>query len=809
MYLGHLVTKDGLSTDPEKVEKVKNWPVPCTVRDVRAFLGLAGYYRRFIKKFSVIASPLHKLTQKDVKFKWGAGCQEAFERLKAALISAPILSYPDFSLDFILDTDACMEGSGAVLSQLVDGQEKVVAYFSKKFSKAQRQYSVTRQELLAVISSTKHFRHYLYGRRFRVRTDHGSLRWLTNFRDAEGQMARWIEYLNMFNYSIEHRPGTQHRNADALSRRPHEAEVEEGLNQPTSSLEGLNQPTSSPEGLNRPKTFVNCGGIYVSEKFSSQEVREAQRKDPRLEMLILALEANVRPTWKELARYGVVTKSLWMQWGQLELHQGILYRSFQRYGVAKVLQLVVPLSMKKSVLQMAHDHRTAGHFGRTRTLNKIRQDYFWVNYRQDVTDWVRSCVKCQQRKGSPRKRKAALQPSAVGVPLQRVAMDIMGPLPVSERGNRYVLVVMDYFTKWAEAFPLPNQEAESIAEVFVTQFVCRYGVPSQIHTDRGKNFDSLLMRAICKLLEIDKTLTSSYRPQSDGLVERMNRTIEDILSKYVQYDQRDWDKNLPFALMAYRACTQETTELTPNMLMFGREVPLPLYFVAGRPPGSEGESLHGEYALKVRERLEVAFEIARESSHVAQQRQKRYYDEKVCGQPYRVGEKVWVHNPARTKGISPKFQRKWQGPCVILEKISDANYIIKKPRARNTEVIHFDRLKPCVERSAESDIGKESTDAGKVAPSEVGDVATSAPDQAPRTKPNQSSVAKKADAAPENRGAPRTKPNLPSVTKKSAPACESLGGAPRTKQTGIVKTLPSDAPGRPKRTRRSPDYFGI
>lgn len=684
LYLGHLVTSKGLATDPDKVEKVKNWPIPRSLKQVRAFLGLAGYYRKFIRNFSVIASPLHKLTQKDVRFKWTEPCNAAFQSLKDALVSAPVLGYPDFSQDFILDTDACLDGSGAVLSQVLDGQERVIAYASKKFSKAERRYSVTRQELLAVVIAVKHFRHYLYGRKFVVRTDHGSLRWLMNFKEVEGQMARWIETLSMFQYTIEHRPGTRHGNADALSRRPHEDE----------QLCSEERQTGSD---------FKCGGVSLPKQFSLDETREAQRADSRLEPLILALESKGKPSWKEIARFGVVTKSLWMQWQQLELHDGILYRSFERVGLGKTLQLVVPPRMRKVILQLAHDHRTSGHLGRAKTVDKVRQSYFWVNYRRDVEDWVRSCVKCQRRKGTPKKRRAAMQPSAVGFPLERVAMDIMGPLPVSVKGNRYVLVIMDYFTKWAEAFPLPNQEAETIAEVFVTQFACRYGVPKQLHTDRGKNFDSLLLRSICKLLDIDKTLTSAYRPQSDGLVERMNRTIIDMISKYVQYDQRDWDVHLPFVLMAYRSSIQESSGLSPNLLMFGREVGIPLGLVAGRVPGTEVDSSELVYSQKIRERLEEAFEIARESSLVAQQRQKNYYDLKVCGQPFNLGEKVWVYNPAKTKGISPKLQSRWQGPCEILRKLSDANYIVKRPRARKTEVVHFDRLKPCYERFNEED----------------------------------------------------------------------------------------------------------
>lgn len=814
-YLGHLVTSDGLSTDPEKVEKVKSWPVPRSVKEVRAFLGLAGYYRRFIQNFSVIASPLHKLTQKDVKFKWTPACEDAFRKLKSALTTAPVLGYPDFGKEFILDTDACREGCGAVLSQLEEGQERVIAYSSKKFKKAERQYSVTRQELLAVVMAVKHFRHYLYGRRFRVRTDHGSLRWLLNFKDAEGQMARWLETLSMFEFTIEHRPGTQHRNADAMSRRPQEESESDAV-----QFGG----------------DARCAGVFFSEKFSLEEIKRAQREDLRLEPLILALESKRKPVWKDIARFGVVTKSLWMQWNQLELCDGILYRSFERVGSGKVLQLVVPFKLRKMVMQLAHEHKTAGHLGRDRTLEKIRQNYFWVNYRRDVEDWVRSCEKCQRRKGTPRKRRAAMQPSAVGFPLERVAMDIMGPLPVSEKGNRYVLVIMDYFTKWAEAFPIPNQEAETIAEVFVTQFACRYGIPRQLHTDRGKNFDSRLLRSICRLLEIDKTLTSSYRPQSDGLVERMNRTIADMVAKYVRYDQRDWDIHLPYVLLAYRASPQETSGMSPNFLMFGREVGIPLSLFAGRVPGHDGGVTEEEYALKVHEQLEEAFEIARESARVAQQRQKNYYDLKVCGQPYEVGDKVWVFNPAKTKGITPKLQSRWQGPCTILKKLSDANYIIQRPRARKSEVVHFDRLKPCFDRTCEeelyanirteSDISESSADAS-VNVSGTGirryqrrQKSTSTRDGQPgttteeRQEPTSSGRKQQTSDERQQRSIADINPVLNPETKTRTATHSDRAASKDQIAQATEDTVPKQSDetellhqGRPKRNRRPPSYY--
>ena len=219
-FVGHIVSDKGISTDPKKIEAVKTWPQPKNVREIRSFLGLCSYYRRFVKDFASVAKPLHNLTEKQVQFRWTVECQTAFELLKSSLTSTPILCYPSTRQQFILDTDASGCGIGAVLAQFHEGREQVVAYFSRVLSKAERNYCVTRRELLAVIESVKHFHHYVYGVPFTVRTDHGALTWLLRFKNIEGQMARWLEILNAYDFKIIHRPGKQHKNADSLLRRP-------------------------------------------------------------------------------------------------------------------------------------------------------------------------------------------------------------------------------------------------------------------------------------------------------------------------------------------------------------------------------------------------------------------------------------------------------------------------------------------------------------------------------------------------------------------------------------------------------------
>ena len=219
-YLGHRVSRDGIQTDPSKTEAVEKWPIPRNVAEVRSFLGFCSYYRRFVKSFARIAFPLNQLLTKGVPFEWSEECQTAFDTLKECLTSGPVLTYPCLGGVFILDTDASNTGLGAVLSQVKDGQERVLGYFSRSLSKAEKNYCVTRKELLALIAATEHFNYFLYGQKFVIRTDHSALQWLMSFRNVQGQLARWLQKLQQYDFDVIHRAGKNHLNADALSHQP-------------------------------------------------------------------------------------------------------------------------------------------------------------------------------------------------------------------------------------------------------------------------------------------------------------------------------------------------------------------------------------------------------------------------------------------------------------------------------------------------------------------------------------------------------------------------------------------------------------
>ncbi|PIK60525.1 Retrovirus-related Pol polyprotein from transposon [Apostichopus japonicus] len=262
--------------------------------------------------------------------------------------------------------------------------------------------------------------------------------------------------------------------------------------------------------------------------------------------------------------------------GQIGSSTRLLCRRWENHaGDCITWQFIVPRSLQEEVIQLLHDNPTSGHLGVRRTMYRVQERYYWNTWRRKVERWCKMCKVCCSRKG-PTKGKAKLQTYRVGIPMERIAIDILGPLPLTDRNNKYIMVVADYFTKWVEAFPLKDQSAETVADTLVTDFVSRFGVPKQIHTDQGRNFESNLFKELCQLLGVDKTRTTPYHPQSDGMVERFNRTLEEMLAKVVDSDQKNWDKCIPLVMMAYRSSIHESTGHSPAEMMLGREIPLPV-----------------------------------------------------------------------------------------------------------------------------------------------------------------------------------------------------------------------------------------
>lgn len=673
-YLGHVISSDGIQTCPEKISAVKDWPTPKDKTAVRAFLGLCSYYRRFVKNFSDIAKPLHQLTEEKRQFNWDEQCAAAFSDLKQRLCETPILGYPDSENEFVVDTDASNTGIGGVLSQRKGEHEVVIAYFSKSLSKPERNYCVTRRELLAVVKTLQHFSKYLLGRKFRIRTDHAALKWLLEFKNPEGQVARWIEQLQEYDFVIEHRSGKSHGNADALSRRPC----------PDDCKHCLRQEDKDCVKMLRTDT--------VNEEWSDDVMQEAQQEDRDIQPIYDWISAGAsKPKWCEVAPMSTVTKSYWAQWESLVMHNRVLCRKWESVnGKDAHLQVVVPRKRVSDVLRFFHDGASGGHLGVKRTLMKIRQRFYWINCREDVEAWCRRCTSCSSVKGPHTRSRGALKVYNVGAPWERIALDVAGPFPTSDRGNKYILVVMDYFTKWPEVFAIPNQEAVTVAETVVAEVFCRYGVPLEIHSDQGRNFESLVFQETCRVMGIHKTRTTAYHPQSDGMVERFNQTLERHLAKVVDNHQKDWDRHIPLFLMAYRTAVHESTAVTPACANFGRELRLPADLLTGRPP--DAPKTISEYTSELRNRLDDVHSHVREHGLQASEKMKTRYDRKSNQTRFEEGSFVWLHNPMRRKGKSPKLSPSWEGPYKVVSRINDVTYRIQRNARCPCKIVHVDRL---------------------------------------------------------------------------------------------------------------------
>jgi len=682
-YLGHIISEKGIATDPEKTSAIENWPIPKNKKQVRSFLGFCSYYRRFVKGFSSEAKPLFKLTENHTKFIWTDSCQKAFISLKRVLISSPVLSFPIEEEEFILDTDASNHGLGAVLSQKQEGKEKVIAYFSRVLNKSERNYCVTRRELLAIVSSIKSFHHYLYGRKFLIRTDHVSLRWLMSFKELEGQLARWLERLQQYEFEIVHRKGELHRNADGLSRRP--------------CLDNNCNYCAKVE-LKEISSEENTVARIILKNDISKEWREDQLADSVISVFLKAKECDRKPLFQDLASLDSSAKVYYSYWNALFLKNGVLYKRWESpNSKLEISQVIVPSNRINQILVSAHDSPSGGHFGINKTLDKIRKRFYWASYKQDVEKWCRTCKICNARNGPSGKGKSPLQIYNVNAPFERVQMDILGPLPVSSSGNRYLLVVVDCFTKWVEAFPLRNPRAKTIAKIFVNQVISRHGVPLELHTDQGRNFESKLFRELMCLLGIKKTRTTPLHPQSDGQVERQHRTILNYLSKFILENQKDWDEWIPMCLLACRTSKHESTGATPAELYFARDLRLPLDLLRGSYP-DEREKSRENCVQNLKERLNTIHQNARQHLNFQSSRAKNYYDRKIRQVDFKEGQSVWLFNPQRKKGITPKLQSNWEGSYKIVKKLSDVTFRIQKSARHKFKVVHADRLAPFKER---------------------------------------------------------------------------------------------------------------
>ena len=330
--------------------------------------------------------------------------------------------------------------------------------------------------------------------------------------------------------------------------------------------------------------------------------------------------------------------------------------------------------------------------------------------KEDVSDWCRQCKDCQERRRPHKAPQAPMQQYLVGAPMERIALDILGPLPETHDGNRYVLVVGDYFSKWTDAYAMPDIETSTIVDILVNKVICLWGMPLHIHSDQGTQFESQLFKELCACLGITKTRTTAYFPQSDGMIERFNQTVEEMLSKYISEDQRDWDRYLPLMMLAYRTSTHDSTGFSPSLLFMGREPRTPLDMLVGTPPQESPTISYPDYVTNMRTKMHQVHELARDKLMAASDRQKRNYDHRESRHDYKPGDAVMLKVMRHKKRISPKLVKKrWDGPFLVLRLVADFVYEIQRTPQSKKLVVNHNRLKP-FEGPYENWLNKEPED---------------------------------------------------------------------------------------------------
>ena len=679
-YLGHVVGRDGIKVDPAKVRTIVDWPTPTGSTHVRQFLGLANYFRKFVPGYSTLAAPLTRLTGK-VPWTWGEAEEHAFQSLKETLSNAPVLALPDSSKPFKVISDASDYGVGAVLLQ----EGRPVAYFSKKLSNAERNYSTTEKELAGVLYALKEWRCYLLGQTFTVVTDHRANSFLQTQTLLSPRRARWAEFLQLFDIQWEYAPGSTNP-ADPLSRSPHLAGAHvRALARAQAGVQASVQARAGPLGEHSPP--VGVGAMGVGE----------------------AADSTTLPTPMDgLRGWGRVLSEAyeiddWLHRKQnrrkLSFHSGLWKRGARIYVPSHHMSSDgVERNLRREILENLHGPPIVGHPGRDRTLELVQRSWWWPGMASDVADFVAQCDSCQRVKAPAHLPVGLLHPLEIpDRKWQSMSMDLITGLPRTKEGYDAIWVAVDRLSKYAHFAPTTTDaSAEVIAQLLRTRVFTLHGFPTHIVSDRDPRWVGRFCQELFRLTGCRSALSTAFHPQTDGQTERINRILEDYLRHYVTGRHNDWDKHLCEAEFSYNNTFQQSINTTPFRLTFGQDPTIPFQEVYEGVTSSVREYVPA--AAEFVRRMRWDLERARTCLKAAQDRMKAYADARrkdapilKIGQPVLLSTKNLKFKHTRTRKLLPRFI----GPFPIVQEVSSVAFRIRLPKTlRVHDVFHVSMLKP-------------------------------------------------------------------------------------------------------------------
>ena len=668
-YLGFRIYKDGVKMKESYIEKILQWPSPKSTKEMRSFLGFCGYYRSFIRGYSRLTNEMNA-QRSSKKFEWTEQMEKNFKKLKKKFQAMPIRSFPRFDIEdpFQMTTDWSRDNVSAILSQVQDGQERLIAVFGRKTTKGERNYAPWKGELSAMIYGIRKAEHILRYRPFIANTDASALVHLRRLKALTGILARWMQELQTYNFTVKHKPGVENANADGVSRSSHMPEEE---------------PEDWDEGI--------VADIHeeVNRDLDREVIVNAQKEDPELAQVRRWLTEG-KPSHEEAKDLSESLKTYAQQEIKEEADGMLVRRVVLNKSTSHVSNVIlVPEKFKDAVYYWSHQHTSAGHFSAQPTIMRAKTKWYYPGMFSELKRKIRSCSACLA-KARVNDKDCAYKPRKSGFPGERLNIDLVGPLPVSPSGCKYILTIEDAFSRFVQAIPIKTKEAKHVADALIERHICTFGCPLEILSDQGGEFVNRTWEELCKRLEIKKKVTVPYNQRSNP-VERFHRTLNQILRTFMDRDDPGWERYLPMSCLAYNSKCHSATGQTPFLVWMGREARLPLDIIVPTPHQQyETVEQHTEDVLR---RFQLMYSQVKEHNEAVFRRNARLHTGNL--HDYKVDDRVFYYTGRRIRGKPLKITFGWLGPYKVTKKVSDVIFVLTPADREGDEVnVHVTRMRP-------------------------------------------------------------------------------------------------------------------